>query len=172
MQVQAYASTAARESLRPWTFNLDELGPNQVDVRVTHCGICHTDVAMVDNEWGISQYPVVPGHEIVGTVAAIGSAVARLQVGQRVGVGALCGSCMRCEWCDSGAQHVCAQVGGTVMGEHKGVLPPSFASTIGSLLTPCRKQSLPNMPVHCFVPAPLSLRRLSAMECGLPIALP
>ena len=126
MQVQAYAARRAKESVAPWTFDLDELGPNEVDVRVTHCGICHTDVAMVDNEWGISQYPVVPGHEIVGTIVAVGSAVSRLHVGQRVGVGALCGSCMRCEWCEGGAQHVCAQVVGTVMGEHKG----GFASVV------------------------------------------
>ncbi len=126
MQVQAYATPAAKQPLQPWTFNLRELGPDEVDVRVTHCGICHTDVALVDNEWGISQYPVVPGHEIVGTVAAVGSAVTRLNVGQRVGVGALCGSCMQCEWCEGGAQHVCAQVVGTVMGDHKG----GFASVV------------------------------------------
>ncbi len=120
MQVQAYAAKAAKESLQPFAFDLGELGPEEVDVRVTHCGICHTDVAMVDNEWGMSIYPVVPGHEIVGTVAAVGSNVTRLKVGQRVGVGALCGSCMQCEWCEGGKQHVCAQVAGTVMGAHKG----------------------------------------------------
>ena len=126
MQVQAYAAMAAKGALHPWGFDLSELGPNEVDVRVTHCGICHTDVAQVDNEWGIAQYPVVPGHEIVGTVAAVGSAVDRLTVGQRVGVGALCGSCMHCEWCVGGKQHVCPQVRGTVMGEHKG----GFASVV------------------------------------------
>ncbi len=115
MQIEAYAAQAAKEHLKPWQFELRELGPNEVDVRVTHCGICHTDVALVDNEWGISQYPVVPGHEIVGTVAAIGSAVERLKVGQRVGVGALCGSCMQCEWCEGGAQHVCPQVVASVV---------------------------------------------------------
>ncbi len=120
MQVQAYAAKAAKQALEPFQFDLEELGPEQVDVQVTHCGICHTDAAMVDNDWGFSQYPVVPGHEIAGTVAAIGSNVKRLAVGQRVAVGALCGSCMQCEWCEGGMQHVCPQVGGTVMGEHKG----------------------------------------------------
>ncbi len=120
MQVQAYAAKAAKANLEPYRYELGELGTEEVDVRVTHCGICHTDVAMVDNEWGMSQYPVVPGHENVGEVVAVGSNVTRLAVGQRVGVGALCGSCMQCEWCEGGAQHVCAQVVGTVMGEHKG----------------------------------------------------
>ncbi len=120
MQVQAYAAKAAKQALEPFQFDLGELGPEQVDVQVTHCGICHTDAAMVDNDWGFSQYPVVPGHEIAGTVAAIGSNVKRLAVGQRVAVGALCGSCMQCEWCEGGMQHVCPQVVGTVIGEHKG----------------------------------------------------
>ncbi len=122
MQVQAYAAKAAKEALQPFAFDLGELGPEEVDVQVTHCGICHTDVAVVDNEWGWSVYPVVPGHEIVGTVAAVGSNVSRLKVEQRVGVGALCGSCMQCEWCEGGKQHVCAQVAGTVMGAHPRIL--------------------------------------------------
>ena len=120
MQIHAYAAKAAKQNLEPIQYDLGELGPNEVDVQVTHCGICHTDVAMVDNEWGMSQYPVVPGHENVGVVVAVGSDVDRLAVGQRVGVGALCGSCMKCEWCEGGAQHVCAQAAGTVMGLHKG----------------------------------------------------
>ncbi len=128
MQVNAYAALAANDALTPWNYDSRELGPNEVDVQVTHCGICHTDVAMVDNEWGMSQYPVVPGHEVVGTVLAMGSAVdaSRLGIGQRVGVGALCGSCMKCEWCEAGKQHVCPNVVGTVMGEHKG----GFASVV------------------------------------------
>ena len=126
MQVQSYAAAAAKETLKPWQFDLPALGPNEVDVRVTHCGICHTDVAMVDNDWGFSQYPFVPGHEIAGVVEAVGSAVHRLKPGQRVAVGALCGSCMECEWCEGGAQHVCAQVAGTVMAGHKG----GFASVV------------------------------------------
>lgn len=61
MQVQGYAAKQAKGSLEQTKFDLGELGPNEVDVRVTHCGICHTDVAMVDNDWSISHYPVVPG---------------------------------------------------------------------------------------------------------------
>ncbi len=120
MQTQGYAAKQAKAKLEFYKYDLGELGPEEVDVRVTHAGVCHTDVALVDNDWGISQYPVVPGHENVGEVIAVGSNVTRVAVGQRVGVGALCGSCMQCEWCEGGAQHVCAQVVGTVMGEHKG----------------------------------------------------
>ncbi len=120
MHVHAHAALSPRGKLSPLQYDLGEPGPNEVFIQVTHCGICHTDVALVDNEWGMSQYPVVPGHEVVGTVIAKGAAVDRLTLGQRVGVGALCGSCMKCEWCERGAQHVCPNVVGTVMGEHKG----------------------------------------------------
>ncbi len=120
MHVHAYAAQTKGASLQPYDFEAVPLGPEAVDVRVTHAGICHTDVAMVDNEWGISQYPVVPGHENVGIVSAVGSNVTRLKVGDRVGVGALCGSCMQCEFCEGGRQHVCANVVGTVMGRHTG----------------------------------------------------
>ncbi len=122
MTVHAYAAHSEHARLEPYAYDPGSLGPEEVDVAVTHCGICHTDAAMVDNEWGFSIYPVVPGHEVVGMVSAVGSNVdrTRLDVGRRVGVGALCGSCMRCEWCLSGRQHVCPQVVGTVMGGHRG----------------------------------------------------
>ena len=85
------------------------LGPLGVDVRVTHCGVCHTDIGMIDDEFGISRYPVVAGHEAVGVVERLGSAVPpdQLAVGQRVGVGATAGACFACEWCLSGRHHLC-----------------------------------------------------------------
>ncbi len=122
MNVRAYAARGPKGHLTAFEYDPGTLGPLEVDVAVTHAGICHTDCAMVDNDWGISQYPLVPGHENVGTVSAVGSGVdpARLRVGDRVGVGALCGSCMGCEFCESGRQHVCAKVVGTVMPPHQG----------------------------------------------------
>ncbi|RYE89425.1 MAG: NAD(P)-dependent alcohol dehydrogenase [Myxococcales bacterium] len=120
MHVHAHAAMASKQTLVPHEYDLGNPGPDEVFLEVTHCGICHTDVAMVDNEWGFSRYPVVPGHEVVGRVVAVGSAVTQRHIGQRVGVGALCGSCMACEWCERGAQHVCPNVVGTVMGEHRG----------------------------------------------------
>ena len=63
--------------------------PDDVEIKVTHCGICHSDLSMLDNEWGMSQFPLVPGHEAVGTVLALGKNAKGLQVGQRVGVGTL-----------------------------------------------------------------------------------
>ena len=120
MIVEAHAATAAKQALSLQQIDLGPLGPNEVDIRVTHCGICHTDVGMVDNEWGFSRYPLVPGHEIVGIVAAVGANVAGLAIGQRAGLGALCGSCMTCEYCERGAQHVCKDAVGTIFGHHGG----------------------------------------------------
>lgn len=98
------------------------LGPMEVDVAVTHCGICATDIAMIDDAYGISRFPVVAGHEAVGVVTAVGAAVdpAHLPVGQRVGVGAIAGSCGRCEWCLSGRQHVCPERDDTVLRGDRG----------------------------------------------------
>jgi uncharacterized zinc-type alcohol dehydrogenase-like protein len=122
MKIIAYAAKAARAHLEPFEFDAGPLGPDEVDVTVTHCGICYTDVGMVDNEWGVSTYPCVAGHETVGMVVAVGTNVdpKRLRVGQRVGVGAICGSCMNCEWCEGGKQNVCPNRVDTVMRGHLG----------------------------------------------------
>jgi alcohol/geraniol dehydrogenase (NADP+) len=104
--VHSYAARSARGHLEPFEYDPGQIGPDEVDVRVTHCGICYIDVALVDNDWGITHYPLVPGHEVVGIVSAVGSNVDGLRIGQRVGVGGRCGSCMQWEWCDGGMRRV------------------------------------------------------------------
>ncbi|MGW6442288.1 NAD(P)-dependent alcohol dehydrogenase [Lentzea sp. NPDC055074] len=128
MKVQAYAAHEAGGPLRPHEYEAGQPGPNEVDVRVTHGGICHTDIGIIDNEWGISRYPVVAGHEAVGVVEAVGDAVdqAVLSVGQRVGVGAIAGSCFRCEWCVSGRTNLCPHRDDTVLRGDRG----GFASHV------------------------------------------
>ncbi|MEO6086402.1 MAG: NAD(P)-dependent alcohol dehydrogenase [Umezawaea sp.] len=116
MTVRAYAVDQVGSPVRVHEYEPPPLGPLEVDVAVTHCGICHTDVGMVDDEWGISRFPMVAGHEAVGVVVGLGDAVdlTRLAVGQRVGVGATPGSCFACEWCLSGAQQHCPDKDNTV----------------------------------------------------------
>ena len=75
MSIQAYAAKAPKAALEPFTYEPGPLGPQDVEVKVSHCGICHSDLAMIDNDWGFSTYPLVPGHEVIGTVSAIGSEV-------------------------------------------------------------------------------------------------
>ncbi|MFF3821015.1 NAD(P)-dependent alcohol dehydrogenase [Streptomyces bluensis] len=120
--VRAYAVEQAGGPVHVLDYESEPLGPLEVDVAVTHCGVCQTDVAMVDNEHGISRYPLVAGHEAVGVVTAVGSAVDRthLAVGQRVGVGATAGACFACEWCLSGRQHLCPDKDDTVFRGDRG----------------------------------------------------
>jgi uncharacterized zinc-type alcohol dehydrogenase-like protein len=91
-----------------------------VEIKVTHCGLCHSDLSMLDNEWGISKYPFVPGHEAVGTVVATGQEAKGLKVGQRVGVGWSSSSCLSCPECLSGSHNLCQFGQGTIVGRHGG----------------------------------------------------
>ena len=120
MMIRDHAAMSAKGRLEPFEYDVGEIGRQQVDVQVTHCGICHTDAARVDNDYGITQYPLVPGHEAVGVVSTVGPGVDQLRVGQRVGVGPISGSCMKCERCSIGLQHLCPNIVMTVVGGHQG----------------------------------------------------
>jgi len=117
---KAYAATAKGQSLAPFEFDPGPLGAEQVEIKVSHCGICHSDLSMLDNEWGMSAYPFVPGHEVAGTVAAVGSHVKRVKVGDRVGLGWVSGSCLACPQCESGNHNLCATGEATIVGRHGG----------------------------------------------------
>jgi uncharacterized zinc-type alcohol dehydrogenase-like protein len=118
--IHAWAADKAGAPLKPFDYDPGPLGPEQVEVAVEHCGICHSDLSMLDNEWGRTAYPFVPGHEIVGTVAAAGAQVKGLTVGQRVGVGWFSGSCLHCRACIAGDQHLCPRTEETIVGRHGG----------------------------------------------------
>ena len=107
MKVNAYAVQEPKGKLTPYTYELEEIGAENVDIKVTYCGICHSDLSMMNNEWGLTEYPLVPGHEVVGEVIAIGSAVKNVTVGQTVGMGWFSGSCMSCSSCMSGDHNMC-----------------------------------------------------------------
>jgi uncharacterized zinc-type alcohol dehydrogenase-like protein len=118
--IKAWAADKAGAPLKAFEYEPGALGDEQVEVAVEHCGICHSDLSMLDNEWGRTVYPFVPGHEIVGTVAAMGAQVKGLSVGQRVGIGWFTGSCMHCQQCIGGEQHLCKQTQETIVGRHGG----------------------------------------------------
>lgn len=120
-----YAAQQAGATLTPFRFEPDALGPNDVEIEITHCGICHSDLHLIDDDWQTSEYPLVPGHEVVGTVAHKGELVSHLELGDRVGVGWQCGSCHRCEWCERGDEHVCRDIVETCVGR-----PGGFADRI------------------------------------------
>jgi uncharacterized zinc-type alcohol dehydrogenase-like protein len=119
-QIQGLAAHAAGAELLPFHYDPGELGPQEVEIAITHCGICHSDLHLISNDWGISQYPFIPGHEIVGAVAAVGSQVRSLQVGQRVGLGWQSNSCGECEWCMRGLENLCPAAEGTCVHRNGG----------------------------------------------------
>jgi uncharacterized zinc-type alcohol dehydrogenase-like protein len=115
-----YAASSAKGTLKPFEFDLGELGPEEVEIKVTHCGVCHSDLSMLDNEWGMSKYPFVPGHEAVGTVVALGHEAKGLKIGQRVGIGWSAYSCLSCHECLSGEHNLCSHNQGTIVGRYGG----------------------------------------------------
>lgn len=110
IEVSGYAAMQAKASLIPYTF--ERRGPvdNDVVIEIQYCGICHTDIHQVNNEWGgSSYYPMVPGHEITGTVTGVGPKVTRYKVGDRVGVGCFVDSCRKCGPCLKGLEQYCVE---------------------------------------------------------------
>ena len=107
MKVHAYATMSTKSELVPFEYDPEPLGSQEVEVRVQYCGVCHSDLAMIDNDWGMSTYPLVPGHEVIGEVTAVGQQVSEIKVGQRVGVGWQSGSCHVCRYCHRGKEHLC-----------------------------------------------------------------
>ena len=116
----AYAAPSAKAPLEPFAFYPGPLGPEEVEIEVSHCGLCHSDLSMLDNDWGMSKYPFVPGHEVTGTVSALGEQAKGLTIGQRVGLGWFSHSCLSCHQCLSGDHNLCPTAQGTIVGRHGG----------------------------------------------------
>ena len=109
MQSKGYAVLEASKPLVPFTFTRRELRPADVAVAIEYAGICHSDIHQAREEWGPAIFPMVPGHEIAGVVSAIGSAVTKFKVGDRIGVGVFIDSCRECSSCKAGLEQYCTQ---------------------------------------------------------------
>jgi uncharacterized zinc-type alcohol dehydrogenase-like protein len=118
--IQGLAAHAAGAELLPFKYDPGELGPQEVEIAVNFCGVCHSDLHLIANDWGISQYPFIPGHEVVGSVTAVGAEVVSLAVGQRVGLGWQSNSCGVCEWCTRGMENLCPAAEATCVHRHGG----------------------------------------------------
>jgi len=118
--IKALAAFGSKQSLQPYEYTPGPLGDEQVEIAVESCGICHSDLSMLDNEWGISSYPFVPGHEVVGKVVELGPNTKRFKVGDRVGLGWNSGSCGACAQCLTGNQNLCPSAEATIVGRHGG----------------------------------------------------
>jgi uncharacterized zinc-type alcohol dehydrogenase-like protein len=109
MKTIGYAAQSTTSPLEPWAFERRDLRPNDVQMRIDWCGVCHSDLHQARNDWGWSSYPVVPGHEIVGVVTAVGSDVTKYREGDRVAVGCLVDSCQHCDQCEKGEEQLCRE---------------------------------------------------------------
>ncbi|KIH82878.1 NADPH-dependent aldehyde reductase Ahr [Pseudomonas batumici] len=115
-----WAATAAGAPLERYSYDPGPLGEEEVEVAVEYCGVCHSDQSMIDNEWGLSHYPFIPGHEVVGSIVRVGAQVRNLEVGQRVGIGWYKGSCMHCSSCVEGSHQLCGTAQPTIVGSNGG----------------------------------------------------
>ncbi|GGD88469.1 hydroxyacid dehydrogenase [Tsuneonella deserti] len=104
---KGYAATSPDSGMAPFSFTRRGLRPDDVLIDISHCGICHSDLHTARNDWGRTTYPVVPGHEIVGTVAAVGEGVTRHAVGDRVAIGCMVDACMECDHCKADLEQYC-----------------------------------------------------------------
>ncbi|MCI0533710.1 MAG: NAD(P)-dependent alcohol dehydrogenase [Verrucomicrobiales bacterium] len=122
---KAWVASAPKQAMKLEVVDLGPFEAEEVEIAVEHCGLCHSDLSILNNEWGVSQYPAILGHEVIGRVTAVGPNAKGVTVGQCVGVGWHSGSCLHCRQCKSGNHHLCPQVQFTIVG-HRG----GFASHI------------------------------------------
>ena len=161
--INGYAAMRAGGTLQPYQFAAATLGPSEIEIAISHCGICHSDLHLLDNDWGVSSYPLVPGHEIIGTVSRLGTEVAQLRQGQRVGVGWLAGSCMACEQCLSGNENLCRRSQPTCIGRPGGYashvrVDARFAAAVPDVLA--SESAAPLLCAGITVFAPLQRQKL------------
>jgi uncharacterized zinc-type alcohol dehydrogenase-like protein len=146
--INAWAAQTAGAKFEPFQYEPAPLGPEEVDIQVEHCGICHSDLSMLNNDWGITSYPFVPGHEAIGRVVALGDIAKTkgLKIGQRVGVGWSNSACLHCDNCLRGEYAMCTNAGKATIG-------------FGQYLF--LKVLMQQLPVHYSVVALLYLHRCS-----------
>jgi alcohol/geraniol dehydrogenase (NADP+) len=119
LKISAFAALAAKQALNPYAYDATPLRSVDAEIEISHCGICHSDLHLIDDDWSVSKYPLVPGHEIVGRVSAVGSDCA-LRVGQRVGVGWQRSACLDCAECRRGDENLCFLQEATCVGHMGG----------------------------------------------------
>lgn len=147
--IQAFAASEPGGELRSFEYDPGPLGAHQVEIEVEHCGICHSDLSMLNNEWGMTRYPFVPGHEVIGVISAKGEAVTHLDVGQRVGLGWHSGYCMSCDCCISGHHNLCANAESTIVGRHGGFADRVRASAMSVFPLPQTMDPETAGPLFC-----------------------
>lgn len=147
--INAFASMEAKGELEQFQYDPGPILGTEVEIDVEYCGICHSDLCMIDNEWGRSHYPLVPGHEVIGTVAMTGSDVTTLKTGDVVGLGWHSDYCMTCSTCMTGDHNLCLSVQPTIVGRHGGFADKVRASAGSVVKLPAGIDKASAGPLFC-----------------------
>ena len=147
--IKAYAAKQAGGQLEVFEYEPGPIAGDDIEINVESCGICHSDLSMLDNEWGFTQYPFVPGHEVIGTISAVGEHVSSLKVGERVGLGWHAGYCMSCQTCHSGDHNLCSAAQPTIAGRHGGFADKVRAQASAVVALPKKLNPRSAGPMFC-----------------------
>ena len=134
--IKAYAAMSKGSSLELYEYEAEPLKPNEVNIKVESCGICHSDISAIDGSWGISKYPMVAGHEVIGEIIGTGSDVSLHKIGDRVGLGWHSGYCNNCVQCDAGDHNFCSSTKKTVFSQHGGFAEQVTADQVSVISIP------------------------------------
>jgi alcohol dehydrogenase (NADP+) len=135
-KTKAFVAQDAQSTLGPWNFERRSVGPKDIQIDILYCGVCHSDLHQVRNEWGNSSYPMVPGHEIIGRISKTGSSVKKFKVGELAGVGCLVDSCRTCENCKEGLEQYCLNGNSpTYNGKEQDKITPTYGGYSKMIVT-------------------------------------
>lgn len=147
--IKAYAVMEAGGKLEPFEYDPGPLDDHDVEIAVDYCGICHSDLSMINNEWGMTRYPFVPGHEVAGRISAVGKHVSKFNVGDRVGLGWHSAYCNECNTCMEGDHNLCGSAKGTIIGRHGGFADKVRAQAVSVVALPDAISSETAGPLFC-----------------------
>jgi alcohol/geraniol dehydrogenase (NADP+) len=165
MMIHAYAATAPQRTLEPFSYTAPPLLPYEVLIKISHCGLCHSDIHLIEDNWKKSVYPLVPGHEVVGTIVEKGALVDSLKIGERVGVSWIRSSCLNCPECVRGDTNICSKKTTTCNGNYGGFADHMTADSRFVFPIPDKLDSPHAAPLLCAgatVYAPLSREKKGA----------
>lgn len=165
MKVNCFVAHTSGGLLEHFQYTSKPLGSYDIGIEITHCGFCRSDIHLVDNDWGISNYPLVPGHEIIGKVVDLGELVSHLKKGDRVGVGWQHSSCLTCGMCSDGHENICSNNKATCVGNYGGFADFIIADSRFAYLIPEELPSESAAPLMCAGSTMYSpLKRLNMNE--------
>lgn len=147
--IEGFATQKVGGPLEPFHYECPQVGPWDIEVEIAYCGLCHSDLHLIQNDWGFSTYPLLPGHEIIGTVKKKGELVADFEVGERVGIGWQRSSCRHCEWCRGGEENLCLEQEATCVGHFGGFANKIVADSRFAFPIPESLDSINAAPLLC-----------------------